>query len=109
MAAINFVAIVAHLQVSPRNIISWVLPGTGIAGLVTVVLVVCLSFMGERIGSPALRLAMMGSIAAALVALGFRLFMSRARRQMLSNYIFPEMSRPAVSIAKIFGLPPRSA
>ena len=109
MAAINFVAIVAHLQVSPRNIISWVLPGTGIAGLVTVVLVVCLSFMGERIGSPALRLAMMGSIAAALVALGFRVFMSRARRQMLSNYIFPGMSRPAVSIAKIFGLPARSA
>jgi PST family polysaccharide transporter len=104
MAAINFVAIVAHLGVSPRKIITWVLPATGVTGLLMVVLIVCSSFIGDRVWSPALRLVIMGSIAVTLVALGFRLFMSRTKRQMLSNYVFPGMSQPVISIAKIFGL-----
>jgi PST family polysaccharide transporter len=104
MAAINLVAIVVHLGVSPRKIITWVLPAAGVTGLLMVVLIVCSSFIGDRVWSPALRLVIMGSIAVALVALGFRLFMSRTKRQMLSNYVFPGMSQPAICIVKIFGL-----
>ena len=109
MAAINFVAIVAHLRVSPRNIITWVLPAIGITGLLAIALIVCSSFIGHRVGSPALRLAIMGFVAVAVVAIGFRVFMGRTKRQVLSDYVFPGMSRPAISIAKIFGLPASSA
>ena len=109
MAAINFVAIVAHLRVSPRNIITWMLPAMGTTGLLTVALVVCSSFICHRVGAPALRLAIMGSIAVVVVAIGFRLCMGRTKRQVLSNYVFPGMSQPAISIAKIFGLPASSA
>ena len=105
MAIINLVAIVAHLQVSPRNIITWVLPAVGITGLLTVVLIVCSSFIGHRVGAPAVRLVIMGSIAVVVVAIGFRLFMDRTKRQVLSKYVFPGMSRPAISIAKLLGLP----
>jgi lipopolysaccharide exporter len=108
MAAINVVAVVTHLRISPRNIITWMLPAAGITGLLTVALVVCSLLIGDRVGSPALRLIIMGSVAAALMALGFRLFMSRTKRQMLSNYVFPGMSRRAISIAKVFGLPASS-
>jgi O-antigen/teichoic acid export membrane protein len=109
MAGINFVAIVAHLRVSPRNIITWMLPAMGITGLLTVALIVCASFIGHRVGSPVLRLAIIGSISVPAVAIAFRLFMGRTKRQVLSNYVLPGMSRPAISIAKIFGLPASSA
>jgi hypothetical protein len=46
----------------------------------------------------------MGSIAVVVVAIGFRLFMDRAKRQALSSYIVGGMPRPAISVAKIFGL-----
>jgi PST family polysaccharide transporter len=105
MAAINLVAIVAHLRVSLRHIITWVLPAVGITGLLTVALLVCSSFIGHRIGPPALRLVIMGAIAIVVVAIGFRLFMGRTKRQVLSRYVFPGMSPQAISIAKIFGLP----
>jgi len=109
MAAINFVAIAAHLRVSRRIIITWMLPAVGITGLLTAALTVCSSFIGHRVGAPALRLVIMGSIAIVVVAIGFRLFMDRTKRQVLSNYVFPGMSRQAISIAKIFGLPANSA
>jgi O-antigen/teichoic acid export membrane protein len=85
MAAFNFAAIISHLRVSPRNIITWMLPAVGISGLFTVVLVVCSSLIGHRVGSPALRLVIMGSIAVAVVAIGFRLFMDKTKRQVLSR------------------------
>ena len=109
MAAINFVAIAAHLRVSRRIIITWMLPAVGITGLLTVALIVCSSFIGHRVGAPALRLVIMGSISIVVVAIGLRLFMDRTKRQVLSNYVFPGMSRQAISIAKIFGLPANSA
>ena len=109
MAVINFVAIAAHLRVSRRIIITWMLPAVGITGLLTAALTVCSSFIGHRVGAPALRLVIMGSIAIVVVAIGFRLFMDRTKRQVLSNYVFPGMSRQAISIAKIFGLPANSA
>jgi O-antigen/teichoic acid export membrane protein len=105
MAAINFVAIVAHLRVSPRNIITWMLPAVGITGLLTLALIACSSFIGHRVGSPALRLVIMGSIAVVVVAIGFRIFMGRTKRQVLSSYVVLGVSRPAISIAKLFGLP----
>ena len=104
MAAINFAAIISHLRVSPGNIITWMLPAVGISGLLTVVLILCSSFVGHRVGSPALRLVIMGSIAVAVVAIGFRLFMDKTKRQVLSRYISPGMSRPVISIAKILGI-----
>ena len=109
MAAINFVAIAAHLRVSRRIIITWMLPAVGITGLLTVALIVCSFFIGHRVGAPALRLVIMGAIAIVVVAIGLRLFMDRTKRQVLSNYVFPGMSRQAISIAKIFGLPANSA
>jgi O-antigen/teichoic acid export membrane protein len=104
MAAINFAAIISHLRVSARNIITWMLPAVGISGLLIVVLIGCSSFISHRVGSPALRLVIMGSIAVAVVAIGFRLFMDKTKRQVLSRYISPGMSRSAIPIAKIFGL-----
>ena len=103
-AAINFGAIIAHLRVSPRNIVTWMLPAVGVTGLLTVALMVCSSFIDHRVGPPALRLVIMGSIAVVVVAIGFRLFMDRAKRRALSSYIVGGMSRPAISVAKIFGL-----
>jgi O-antigen/teichoic acid export membrane protein len=109
MATINVVAIATHLRISPCNIIAWVLPAVGITGILIVALIVCSLLIGDRVGSPALRLVIIGSIAVALIASGFRLFISRTKRQMFSNYVFPEMSRPVISIGRIFGLPASSA
>ena len=104
MAAINFSAIISHLRVSPRTIITWMLPAVGISGLLTVVLIVCNSFIGHRVGSAALRLVIMGSIAVAVVAIGFWLFVDKTKRQVLARYIPPGMPGPVISIARIFGL-----
>jgi O-antigen/teichoic acid export membrane protein len=109
MAAINVAAIVTHLRISPREIISWALPAAGTSGLLMAALIVCSLLIGERVSSPVLRLVITGSIGVALIAFGFRFFMSRTQRQMLSNYVFPGMSRRTISIAKIFGLPASSA
>ena len=109
MATINVVAIATHLRISSCNIIAWVLPAVGITGILIVALIVCSLLIGDRVGSPALRLVIIGSIAVALIASGFRLFISRTKRQMFSNYVFPEMSRPVISIGRIFGLPASSA
>src|SRR5262249_40163267 len=98
-----------HLRISPYNIIAWMLPAIGITGLLTVVLIISTLLIGDRVGYPALRLVIEGLIAVALIASVFRLFMSRTKRQMLSNYVFPGASRRTISIAKICGFPERSA
>jgi O-antigen/teichoic acid export membrane protein len=108
-AGINLLAMMAHLRVSPRHIIEWVLPAAGITGLLALSLIVCSVLIGDRVGSPALRLAIMASIAFVNVVVGFRLLMSRNKRQMLSNYVFLGTSPPAMSIARIFGFPAGSA
>ena len=84
---------------------NWMLPVLGIIGALIVTLIACSVLICDRVGSHALRLVITGSIAAALVALGFRTFMSRTKRQILSDYVFPEMSRLTLSIGQIFGLP----
>jgi teichuronic acid exporter len=100
-AAINVIVIVTHLRIRPHAIINWMLPVSGIIGLLVVALIVCSLLICDHVGSPLLRLVIMGSIAAALVGLGFRIFMSRTKRQILSDYVFPEMSRRTLSIGQI--------
>ena len=103
-AAINFLAIITQLRISLRSMISWMLPAAGIAGLLAAALIVYSLLIGDRLGSTALRLATMASIALAVITLGFRVFMGRSKRQMLANRVFPGMSRSVSSIARIFGL-----
>ena len=103
-AGINFLAAVTHLRISLRSVISWVLPAAGITGLLAAALIVNSFLISDRLGSPALRLATMTSIAFAVMALGFRLFMGRSKRHMLANQVLRGMSRPVSSIASIFGL-----
>ena len=104
-AAINFFAIIAHLRVSPRDMVAWALPGAGIAGLLAAALMLGSLLLEHRVGSPAPRLAMMACVAIGTIVIGVRLFFGRTKRQMLLHYLLPDVLRWPRSIARILGIP----
>jgi O-antigen/teichoic acid export membrane protein len=108
-AAINFVAIVAHLRVSPRDMVAWALPGAGIAGLLAAALILGSFLLKNRVESPTPRLAMMACVAVAMIVIGVRLFFGRTKRQTLLRFLLPNISQSPRFLAKILGIPAGSA
>jgi O-antigen/teichoic acid export membrane protein len=109
ITTMNFAAIVADLRIPARKIITWMIPAATTAGLLGIAMTFCSHFILPPTASSTLRLATMGAVAAGVVVAGFRLFIGRARRRVLSIYFSLGASWPTILVAKLLGLERRDA
>jgi O-antigen/teichoic acid export membrane protein len=105
-AAIHFRASASYLGVAPSEMIAWIMPGLGVAGMVAGAVKLGDHFVLHESGLPAWRLVAMGALALVAFVMGFRLLVSAAKRRMLGKYLPSTASRSAVAIYKVFGLRP---
>jgi O-antigen/teichoic acid export membrane protein len=104
IATINFLASVRLLSVPLSQIVSWLLPGLGVAAVIVGALELDDRLFLRHGGWPAARLAALGLAAAAGFVVGVRLLVSPSKRRTLARYLPRDRSRPIGALLRIFGL-----